>query len=1087
MTDKKHYKNNLTPFYMKQIYFLCAVIMMAFTMPNVAIAYDFSAVAPTGQTLYYNVNGENATVTFPTTIYNAGMLQGSWNGYATPTGYLTIPENVEHSGTVYSVTAIDERAFAGCSGLITVLVPNTVTSIGDMAFSYVNNVVYSGSATGSPWNAKTVNGYLENGFVFTDQTKTVLTGYYGTSTTVTIPSTVNSIGKDAFRGNVVMTAVSIPNSVTNIGNTSFYGCNSLTSVSIANSVTSIGSSAFAYCTGLASLTIPNSVISIGYGAFDRIANIVYNGSATGSPWGAKTVNGYLENGFVYSDATKTTLTAYSGTAPVIVIPGTVTSIGNKAFLGCSNITSVSIPNTVTNIGSQSFYQCTGISEITIPESVITIGDNAFAYCTGITTVHFNATNCTSMGSSLYSCAFNKCNNLSTVTFGDNVHNIPNYAFYGCSSVTSITLNESVESIGVCAFSGFSNIITLSVPNSVMSIGYNAFYGIRNVSYQGSASGSPWGAYCINAYFEGDFMYTNVSKTVLMGYTGTDTTVSVPGTVINIGENAFRNSNIVAVTLPSTISIIGDYAFCQSKLRNISLPSALCEIGNGAFQQCSLLSSIVIPNAVYFMGNYAFKDCSSLETAYIGSSVSTIADETFSNCTNLHFTSLPQNLQSIGNSAFANCYRLAELNVPSSVTQIGMQAFEYVRNIIYYGSAAEDCYMDLCYWGARCKNGYFYDSVYYSDATMHNLMSVHPLAKSIVISGETQSVGNYAFFHCDVQNITYPSSVTSLGDQIYDGSTELRHLYCEGTMPPNMSSFYDPYTFDYDSVTVHVPCGSLLNYTGSWHMFKHIVEAEAEYTITVSSSDANAGTASVLLSPSCTSNEAVVMARPNDGYYFSMWNDSVSSNPRYIILDSDVDLVAFFTTVSPAPDTIHVHDTTYINIHDTTIVTDTVTLTVHDTTILIDTVTMTEYVPVHDTTYIDVFVHDTTVVTDTVTLIQFDTITNTVYDTVDNYIYDTLLLTDTIWLHDTIVIHDTIYITEEGIDGVDALNAKIYQRNGQVVVEGAEDNTVTLYDVNGRVLATKHDNDIPLSFDVPATGTYMIKIGNHPARKVVVIR
>ena len=100
------------------------------------------------------------------------------------------------------------------------------------------------------------------------------------------------------------------------------------------------------------------------------------------------------------------------------------------------------------------------------------------------------------------------------------------------------------------------------------------------------------------------------------------------------------------------------------------------------------------------------------------------------------------------------------------------------------------------------------------------------------------------------------------------------------------------------------------------------------------------------------------------------------------------------------------------------------------------------------------------------------------------IYDTVYVHDTITIHDTVVIHDTIVV---GIDNIETINAKIYQHNGQVVVEGAEGNTVTLYDINGRVLATKQDNDMPLSFDVPATGTYMIKIGNYPARKVVVIR
>ena len=71
--------------------------------------------------------------------------------------------------------------------------------------------------------------------------------------------------------------------------------------------------------------------------------------------------------------------------------------------------------------------------------------------------------------------------------------------------------------------------------------------------------------------------------------------------------------------------------------------------------------------------------------------------------------------------------------------------------------------------------------------------------------------------------------------------------------------------------------------------------------------------------------------------------------------------------------------------------------------------------------------------------------------------------------------------------MDGINAKVYSSHGQVVVEGADGNTVTLYDVVGRVLATKRDDYTAMRFDVPVSGTYMIKIGNYPARKVVVIR
>ncbi|MBQ9733142.1 MAG: hypothetical protein IJV74_02790, partial [Clostridia bacterium] len=88
------------------------------------------------------------------------------------------------------------------------------------------------------------------------------------------------------------------------------------------------------------------------------------------------------------------------------------------------------------------------------------------------------------------------------------------------------------------------------------------------------------------------------------------------------------------------------------------------------------------------------------------------------------------------------------------------------------------------------------------------------------------------------------------------------------------------------------------------------------------------------------------------------------------------------------------------------------------------------------------------------------------------------------IHDTVFIHDTVYV---GIDGVDALDAKIYSNGGQIVVEGAEMNTVTLLDINGRSLATKQDYGTPLHFDVPTSGAYLVKIGRHAARKIVVVR
>lgn len=198
--------------------------------------------------------------------------------------------------------------------------------------------------------------------------------------------------------------------------------------------------------------------------------------------------------------------------------------------------------------------------------------------------------------------------------------------------------------------------------------------------------------------------------------------------------------------------------------------------------------------------------------------------------------------------------------------------------------------------------------------------------------------------------------------------------------------------------------------------------------------------------------------PYNGKAFTGWADGSDDNPRLVLVTGNASYTAYFApaTLEPEHDTIYVdnwlHDTTYINVHDTTYIT----------------------------------------LTDTVTNTICDTITNMVYDTVDNYIYDTTVVysNDTPWLHDTVFVHETVFIYDTiyvGIDEAETISAKIYSNSGQIIVDGAQGNIVWLYDVNGRVLATKQDEYTPLHFDVSVSGVYLVKIGNHPARKVVVVR
>lgn len=278
---------------------------------------------------------------------------------------------------------------------------------------------------------------------------------------------VTTIGSGAFAGSRGLTSVSIPNSIINIEYGAFNTCESLTSITIPNSVEIIDEYAFYSCTGLRSITIGNNVTKIGKYAFNKCSNLAAVYITDLEAW-CKIENnsnplGYAHHLFLNGEEIVN-----------LVIPNTVTTIGNAAFAGCA-ITSVYIPNSVTTIGGSAFSSCTELTSVFIPNSVTTIRSGAFQGCTGLTTFIVPNSVVSING------VFENCSNLVSISLPNSISSIGGYTFARCISLASIDIPNSVKSIGTSAFLGCTNLVSIIIPNSVTTIEENAFLWCSRVS------------------------------------------------------------------------------------------------------------------------------------------------------------------------------------------------------------------------------------------------------------------------------------------------------------------------------------------------------------------------------------------------------------------------------------------------------------------------------------------------------------------------------------------------------------------------------------------------------------------------------
>ena len=413
------------------------------------------------------------------------------------------------------------------------------------------------------------------------------------------------------------------------------------------------------------------------------------------------VNGVLFN------KSKMTLICYPAgkTADSYVIPNSVTTIGEEAFWGCWNLTSITIPNSVRTIRKWAFVDCRNLTSITVPSGVTTIGDYVFGWCENLTSINL-PNSVTTIGES----AFLLCSSLTSITIPNSVTTIEEKAFELCENLTSINLSNNVTTIGKNAFIDCSSLTSITIPSSVTTIGDGAFVGCSSLTSIDVENEN-------SAYASVNGVLFDKDKTTLIRYPSgkiADTYV-IPNSVTTIGEGAFGGCNLTTITIPNGVTMIEREAFRYcSNLTSITIPSSVTTIGFFAFAECENLTSINIPSGVTTIGYGVFAGCN-LTSITIPSSATTIKTGAFSSCSSLtsidvenenntyasengvlfnkNKTTLiycpigktgtyviPSSVTTIEKSAFSGCANLTSITIPSSVTTIESFAFNGYTNL-----------------------------------------------------------------------------------------------------------------------------------------------------------------------------------------------------------------------------------------------------------------------------------------------------------------------------------------------------------------------------------------------------------------------
>ncbi len=425
----------------------------------------------------------------------------------------------------------------------------------------------------------------------------------------------------------------------------------------------------------------------------------------------------------------------NGLWTTIVLPKTLTEIGNRAFRGCNQLREVTLPEKVSEIGEEAFESCSQLEEITLPDGLQIVRRDTFFQCASLRKVVIPDS-----VTSIDRRAFSQCTSLSDLILPNRLTSIGSSAFSSCFSLSHVRLPNGLKNIASSTFSNCSSLAEVTIPISVETIEASAFRQCAQLSH-----------------------------------------VDLPERLKSIRGEAFRAcSSLTEVLLPGSVDDLGDRVFMDcSNLKHVTLSPGTPFISEMMFTGCISLENAVVPDGVEFIGRSAFKGCTSLARVTIPGSVETIGDSAFSNCEALENLDIAEGVQSIGAVAFSACTKLVSVTIPDSIATIGRNAFYQCMNLVtvHLGSGLRSV-------GSNAFSGtaiQFFEenNLKYLTSTVSAFLVDGSIASGhVVIPSELSSLPvrsiNAFRDNTMITSIMIPDSVTRIGESALSGCRALAY-------------------------------------------------------------------------------------------------------------------------------------------------------------------------------------------------------------------------------------------------------------------------------------------------------------------------